>query len=216
MHCLMHALANLKMSTPLSAGLTQLGINPADSLLNSFEIYLSELKKWNKAYNLTALKKDDDIVIKHFLDSLLYLKLLPEKKCSVADVGSGAGFPGVPIAIVRPDIAITLVEPSRKKCAFLRNLKRILHLTNLEILESRVEDLKNRAFDIAVTRALFSISDFVKTTGHIVKKNGILILNKGPKFDSEIKQVGDSIKYEITEAALPFSPAKRNLIKIYL
>ncbi|MBF0328953.1 MAG: 16S rRNA (guanine(527)-N(7))-methyltransferase RsmG [Nitrospirae bacterium] len=204
------------MHPTIFAGLQQLGIDSPNHVISSFETYLSELKKWNKAYNLTALKKDDEIITKHFLDSLLYLKLLPERKCSVADVGSGAGFPGLPIAIVKPDIAVTLIEPSRKKCAFLRHIKRSLQLNNIKILESRVEDIKDIVFDAAVTRALFSISDFVKTTRHIVKKNGILILNKGPKFDSEIKQLGDSIKYAITEADLPFSTAKRNLIKIYL
>ncbi|TAN43085.1 MAG: 16S rRNA (guanine(527)-N(7))-methyltransferase RsmG [Nitrospirae bacterium] len=204
------------MRSTLSSGLQQLGIEPKNHVIASFETYLAELKKWNKAYNLTALKKDEEIIIKHFLDSLLYLKLLPENACSVADIGSGAGFPGAPIAIVRPDIAITLVEPSRKKCAFLRNIKRVLQLNNVEILESRVEDIKDVVFDVAVTRALFSLDDFVKKTKQLIKKDGILILNKGPKLDSEIKQLPDTIKYEITEMALPFSEAKRNLIKIHL
>ena len=80
--------------------------------------YLSELKKWNRAYNLTGLAKDEDIIIKHFLDSLLYLKAIPQGALQVADIGTGAGFPGIPITIIRPEIEMYLIEPSGKKVRF--------------------------------------------------------------------------------------------------
>jgi 16S rRNA (guanine527-N7)-methyltransferase len=98
----------------LEKGINELGITPSKQQINNFITYLSELKKWNKAYNLTGLKKDEDIIIKHFLDSLLYLKAIPHGEITVADVGSGAGFPGIPIKIIRPEIDMYLVEPSRK------------------------------------------------------------------------------------------------------
>src|SRR5208282_5320201 len=130
--------------------------------VDRFLSYLFELKKWNRAYNLTALKSDRDIIAKHFFDSLLFLKVFPEDSGNVCDVGSGAGFPGIPIAIVRPDISITLIEPSRKKCAFLRNIKKVINLNNVAVLEARVEDMKDSDFfNIAVTRALFSINEFI-------------------------------------------------------
>src|SRR4030066_2478639 len=97
--------------------------------IRSFMTYIAELKKWNRAYNLTALKKDEDIVIKHFLDSLLYIKAFPEGELKLIDAGTGAGFPGIPIRIVRPEINITLIESSRKKTAFLRHIARSLGLT---------------------------------------------------------------------------------------
>lgn len=95
-----------------------------NEILEKFIIYLNELKKWNKTYNLTSIEDDVAIIIKHFLDSLLYLCFIPEKQLSIADVGSGAGFPGVPIAIVRPDLKITLIEPSWKKVRFFEKHKK--------------------------------------------------------------------------------------------
>lgn len=219
----------------LIKGLVSLEIGPSDSIINSFANYLHELKKWNKAYNLTALTKDEDIIIKHFIDSLLYLKAIDSDqwpvasdqkpkvsqiRCSasqcICDIGSGAGFPGAAIAIVRPDLKITLIEPSRKKAAFLRNLKRALSLDNVEVLESRVEDVESGLFDIAMTRALFTISDLIKKAGHVLKENGLFVLSKGPKLEEEIKQLGPGIECEVLTVPLPLTPQQRNIIKCRL
>jgi 16S rRNA (guanine527-N7)-methyltransferase len=198
----------------LIGGLQELGLETSDTVVSKFIVYLNELKKWNRTYNLTALKEDKEIVIKHFLDSLLYLKAIPEGAWSICDVGSGAGFPGVPLAIVRPELILTLVEPSRKKTAFLRNIRRVLSLSNLEVLEARIEDIQEKEFDIAVTRALFSINDFIKKSAHIVKRRGVLILNKGPKFEEELKEVPASIRFDVLHSALPYARVQRNIIKI--
>jgi 16S rRNA (guanine527-N7)-methyltransferase len=99
--------------------------------------FLVELKKWNRAYNLTGLKTDEDIIVKHFLDSLLYIKALPDRKLKLADAGTGAGFPGIPIKIIRPEINITLIESSRKKSAFLRHLLRELNYRAIVRAEAR-------------------------------------------------------------------------------
>jgi 16S rRNA (guanine527-N7)-methyltransferase len=196
-------------------GLAKLGIKPSDSVISIFEKYLHELKKWSRAYNLTALKKDEDIVTKHFLDSLLYLSVIPEGRWSICDIGSGAGFPGLPIAIVRHELNITLIEPSWKKAAFLKHMKRTLSIANVEVLQSRAEDIKEKTFDIAVTRALFSISDLIKKAGHLVKKHGFFILNKGPKFEEEIKKIPSAVKYEIVKISLPGTSLSRNIIKAF-
>jgi len=182
--------------------------------------YLTELKKWNKAYNLTGLKNDEDIIIKHFLDSLLYLKVMPDGEIKVADVGSGAGFPGIPIKIIRPEIGMYLIESSGKKSAFLRHIIRELELKKIEVIEKRIEEIKvnqelSLPVDIAVTRALFSIKDFIKKASHIVKQGGILILNKGPKVKEELKIIKD-IKYEIVTVNLPLSDIKRNIVIVNL
>ena len=199
----------------LIKGLVSLEIGPSDFIVNSFITYLHELKKWNRAYNLTALTKDEDIIIKHFIDSLLYLKAIPEKNgYTVCDIGSGAGFPGAAIAIVRPDLKITLIEPSRKKAAFLRNLKRALSLDNVEVLESRVEDVENGLFDIAMTRALFTISDLIKKAGHVLKENGLFVLSKGPKLEEEIKQLGPDIKCEVLTVPLPLTSQQRYIVTV--
>ncbi len=200
----------------LISGLRELEIEPSDSVISSFDKYLHELKKWNRAYNLTALKKDEDIIVKHFFDSLLYLKVIPEGQWNICDIGSGAGFPGMPMAIVRPELSLTLIEPSRKKSAFLRHMKKNLSLNNVEVMESRVEDVKDSLFDIAVTRALFSINDLTKKAGHILKKDGFFVLSKGPKFEDEIGRIPDNIKFEVITASLPATPLQRNLIRVII
>jgi 16S rRNA (guanine527-N7)-methyltransferase len=198
----------------LSNGLIASGFNPSEQQINTFITYLSELKKWNRVYNLTGLRKDEDIIIKHFLDSLLYLKAMPAGKTEVADIGSGAGFPGIPIKIARPEIDLYLIEPSEKKCAFLRNIIRQLDLKKIEVIEKRVEDAKGLvAVDIALTRALFTIKEFIRKASPIVREGGILILSKGPKVGEELKTLKD-IGYDLLTVALPLSGIKRHLIVI--
>lgn len=195
-------------------GLYRLHIEPSDVVVGNFMKYLYELKRWSSAYNLTALKRDEEIITKHFFDSLLYLKVISAGNYNICDVGSGAGFPGMPMAIVNPKLKIALVEPSRKKCAFLRHIKRTLSVNNVDVLESRIEDVKDRLFDIAVTRALFSAHELIKKTKHAVKENGFFVLNKGPAFKDEIKGLPDNVKLEITTVALPGTSLQRNIIKI--
>ncbi|GER93345.1 16S rRNA (guanine(527)-N(7))-methyltransferase RsmG [hot springs metagenome] len=196
----------------LIKGLKELGIEPSDEIINRFDNYLFELKKWNRAYNLTALKNDEDIIIKHFFDSLLYLRVVPEGQRDICDIGSGAGFPGVPMAIVNTRLNITLIEPSRKKVAFLRHMKKALMLNNIEVLDKRIEDVRNMLFDIAVTRALFNIKDLIKEAGHILKEDGFFVLNKGPRFEDEIIGLPDNVKFEVITITLPCTSLQRYLI----
>ena len=104
----------------LKDGLRKLGISAGEEAIGAFLLYLEELKKWNRAHNLTSITDDREIVIKHFLDSALFLEAVHGRGRRIADVGSGAGFPGIPLKILRPDLEISLIEPSGKKCAFLR------------------------------------------------------------------------------------------------
>ena len=204
----------------LKKGLKELGYVPETDIVRSFMTYLAELKRWNRAYNLTSLKKDEDVIIKHFLDSLLYLKAISNNTIRVADVGSGAGFPGVPIKIIRPEIEMCLIEPSQKKCAFLSYIIRKLTLKRIEVIEKRIEEIKvNQELvlpvDVAVTRALFSIKNYLKKTSHIVRQGGILILSKGPKVKDEINMLKD-IRYEILTLRIPLSDIKRYIVKVRL
>jgi len=215
-----------KTAEVLKKGIIELGLTPSKEQINAFMTYLSELKKWNKAYNLTGLKKDEDIIIKHFLDSLLYLKAIPvgidsyrDGEIRFADVGSGAGFPGIPIKIMRQEINMYLIEPSRKKSAFLRHMIRRLELKQIEVIEKRIEEIKvNKELpllvDVVVTRALFSIKDFLKKASHIVRQGGIFILNKGPKVEEELKML-QNVKHKVLPINLPFSDIKRYLITAY-
>ena len=204
----------------LKKGLIELGISCSEEQVSAFMTCLSELKKWNRAYNLTALKTDDDIIIKHFLDSLLYLKAIPPGPLKLADAGAGAGFPGIPLKIVRPEIEIALIESSRKKTAFLRHITRMLKLTEADVIEQRLELLGKgyeKGFDVIVSRATFDITDFLKKACPYVKESGRLILSKGPGFSEELKELEQARneKFTIDEVmtiSLPFANAQRNLI----
>ena len=208
----------MPVTAMLRKGLQELGLSPGEDLINAFMTFLSELKKWNKAYNLTGLHKDEDIIIKHFLDSLLYLKALPAGEIRVADIGSGAGFPGIPIKIIRPEIEMYLVEPTKKKCAFLNHIVRRLGLKKTEVIEKRIEEIKvsrelSAPVDIVLSRALFDVKEFVKKASHILKPNGRLILSKGPKVTEELETLGE-IRYELLDVSLPLTQITRHIIVV--
>jgi 16S rRNA (guanine527-N7)-methyltransferase len=200
----------------LKEGLISLGLTPSDDWMSSFATYLAELRRWSTAYNLTGIKNDRDIVVKHFLDSLLYLNPVPCGIVRAADIGSGAGFPGIPIKIVRPDIEMYLIEPSGKKAAFLRYMTRQLRMQNIEIIEKSVEavaipsDLKEPV-DIALTRALFDMREFVRKAAHIVRPDGVFILSKGPKVKEELRKAGD-MEYQMLKIPLPQSDILRYIV----
>ena len=198
----------------LTDGLLELGMEPRVETVAAFDLYRQELKKWNKVHNITSITDDKEIVVKHFLDSLLYLKAIPAGKLTLCDVGSGGGFPGLPIAIIRQDIEATLLEPSRKRVAFLRRMRRLLSLKNLEIIDARAEEVTDRLFDVVVTRALFTVSDMIKKAGHLVRKGGILVLNKGPKFEEEVRKLPLSVSAEVMSVTLEKAQLTRNLITV--
>ncbi len=204
-------------STPesiLKKGLKELSLVFGNGQIKAFIIYLNELKKWNKAYNLTSLKTDEDIIAKHFLDSLLYLEALPEGEISVMDVGSGAGFPGIPIKIMRPEIEMHLLEPSRKKAGFLRHIIRTLGLNEIELIEKRIEEAGALTVDAAVTRALFDIREFVRRASSHVREGGRLILSKGPRVNEELKAIKDT-RYELLALSLPIANVKRFIVIVH-
>ena len=197
----------------LIKGLKELSLPFGPEQVRAFMTYLSELKKWNKAYNLTSLKTDEDVIIKHFLDSLLYLNALPEGEVSVLDVGSGAGFPGIPLKVMRPEIMMYLLEPSRKKANFLRHITRTLALDTIEVVEKRIEEVQSLTVDVAVTRALFEIEGFIEKASPHVKEGGRLILSKGPKVKEELEAIKET-HCEVLTLSLPTTHIKRFLVLI--
>ncbi len=204
----------------LKNGFSELNLSLSENQIQSFIIYLGELKKWNKAYNLTRIVDDREIIIKHFFDSLLYLKALPGEEIKVADIGSGAGFPGIPIKIVRPEIKMFLIEPTLKKITFLKHIIWKLGLKDISIIQNRIEKVRvnqdiEQPVDVAVTRALFGSRDFLKKTSHIIKKNGFLVLSKGPKTGEELKELKD-VRSKIISVSLPLTDITRNIIVLFL
>ncbi|MBI4826804.1 MAG: 16S rRNA (guanine(527)-N(7))-methyltransferase RsmG [Nitrospirae bacterium] len=201
----------------LLKGIDELGLSCSKKQADDLLTLLSELKKWNKAYNLTSLKTYEDIIIKHFLDSLLYLKVFPDNVLKAADIGTGAGFPGIPIKIIRPDIEMTLVEPSRKKAAFLRNIVRVLGLNGVTVLQMRAEEMGgdfHNYFDVIVSRATFSIMDYINAASPYIRPGGVMIVSKGPNYSEELKEHPESGKFikDVKEFLLPHGGGIRNLI----
>lgn len=208
-------MSTLSFETLFKKGLKELSLPVRSEQVRAFMTYLEELKRWNRAYNLTSIRKDEDIIIKHFLDSLLYLKALPEGNIVVMDVGSGAGFPGIPLKIVRPEIRLYLVEPSRKKAGFLIHMVKTLRLEDTEVIEKRIEDVSGIEVDVALTRALFDIWDFYKKAYHLLKEGGRLILSKGPKFEEETKQIKGKLNFETLKLRLPLKDIYRYIVIVY-
>jgi len=172
----------------LDAGLVALALDPA--LAPPLLAYLALLERWNGTYNLTAIRDPRAMVGKHLLDSLALLRALDQYVVgdgTLADLGSGAGLPGIPLAIARPGLQVTLVESNGKKARFLREAVRTLQLGNTRVAESRIEALDEPAtYDAITARALATLPLIVELGGHLLKPGGKLLAMKGARPDDEI------------------------------
>jgi 16S rRNA (guanine527-N7)-methyltransferase len=201
----------------LKKGLRHLKLPFNEDQIATFLRYLEELKRWNRAYNLTGAKTDEDIVIRHILDSLLYLKVISKKVAVIADAGSGAGFPGIPIKIIRPEIELSLIEPTRKKAVFLRHIVRTLELKKTIVYQNRIERLDENElgrYDVVVSRATFKIEEFLEKACPYVKEAGYIVLSKGERVRDEINSAPHirSLVKNIIRIPLPFVKTTRILV----
>jgi 16S rRNA (guanine527-N7)-methyltransferase len=180
-------------------------------------IYLAELKKWSQKINLTAIKDERDVVIKHVLDSLSYLHgFTAVPGLRLLDMGSGAGFPALPIKITCPEISITMVDSAKKKASFLRHIVRTLKLTEITVIDTRTEELSLQllaAFDIVTARAFADMKSAIAEGMPLLKPGGLMVLSRGPE-ETISKQ--DLIKADIslerrTDLILPYSDYKRTI-----
>lgn len=162
----------------LDRGLAALGLELGPEIRARLLAYLALLEKWNRVYNLTAIRAPERAVSHHLLDCLAILPHLTGP--ALADVGSGAGLPGIPVAIARPEWRVTLVESNHKKAAFLRQAAIELGLENIETVEARAEDYHpGQGFDVVMARALSDLAEFVRVAGHLVTPHGRLAAMKG-------------------------------------
>ncbi len=165
----------------LSSAFSSIGIDLTAEQIGNFMIYLSQLKEWNKTTNLTSIVKDEEIVIKHFIDSIAAVNAENFiKESLIFDIGAGAGFPGIPLKIIRPDLRFVLVEPSKKKCSFLRYIVGTLKLQHVDIFEGSLEnftkifDRREQANYLVARGIRFEfILDLSKS---ILTKNGLVLL----------------------------------------
>lgn len=169
------------------------GIEFSQIQLQQFEIYFKALVEWNEFMNLTAITDMDGVALKHFVDSVIMLKYaqVPEN-CKMVDVGTGAGFPSVPLKIMRPDIELTLLDSLNKRLKFLTELCERLNIT-CEIVHSRAEDggaseIYHEKFDIAVSRAVAAMEKLSGYCLPFVKRGGQLVALKGPALTEELEK----------------------------
>ena len=195
----------------LNVGMQEIGIKRDKKLIDKLLIYIHILKKWNKKINLTAFTNDFDIVKYHFLDSLAITKFIEQKK--ILDVGSGAGFPGIILALSDATRQITLVDKVGKKAAFMRQVCLELNLKNVSVIHSRVEEISSHKYDAIVARAFGDMSLLMNLTQNLINDKGVWYGMKSKKLMDE-----DIIKnkniYKIFDIKVPFLDAERYLIKV--
>ena len=172
------------------------GLNLDEEKYNKFCKYEKMLVETNKVMNLTGIVEENEVYEKHFYDSLLFSFCLPLEDKSLVDVGTGAGFPGLVLAICYPLLKVSLVEPLTKKCNFLNKVINELELTNVEVINSRSEDLSSlrEKFDYATARAVARLNILCEIIAPLLKVNGTFIALKGKQGEEELLEASNALK----------------------
>lgn len=174
--------------------------------------YIALLKKWNSTYNLTALRDESKMLSYHLLDSLTLLPYVPDAK-TLMDVGSGGGMPGIPTAICRPDLQITLLDSNTKKTTFLQQAVIELGLKNVTVASGRVEAMHDKKVDVVTSRAFAELHDFIALTKHLLNENGYWAAMKGVYPYEELDNVPKNIDvYQIDKLFVPMLDAERHMV----
>ena len=211
-----HALPD-DLAPLLRAGLADLHLDPA--LETPLLDYLALLLRWNRTYNLTAVRDPREMVTKHLLDSLAmhpHVDGLARDGGALADLGTGAGLPGIPLAIAKPGLRVTLVESAGKKARFMREAVRHLKLADVQVAESRIEALDMPgAFDAITARALATLPLLVEWGGPLLKPDGRLLAMKGVEPAEEIAALPEGWAVEaVHPLRVPGLPAQRHLVVV--
>lgn len=202
-----------KLLEQLHQGCKALTISLNDEQFQQLLAYVALLVKWNKVYNLTSVRDADQMISRHILDSLAILPYLTGD--SLLDVGTGAGLPGIPIAIARPDIAVTLLDTNSKKTRFLQQVKAELALTNITVVHARVEQAQLPKFAMITARAFATIEDIIDLTGRHCDDAGCLLLMKGLYPTEELSAINDQFKLvDVVELNVPGCSAERHLVRL--
>jgi 16S rRNA (guanine527-N7)-methyltransferase len=169
----------------IAAGCRSLQLAVSTAALAQLADYVGLLAKWSKVYNLTAVRQPQQMVTRHLLDSLAVVPFLIEG--SLLDVGTGAGLPGVPIAIARPDLAVTLLDANAKKLRFVRQAVAELRLGNVEVVQARMQEYQpGRAFDMVISRAVSSLEELYRQSRHLLAPRGRMLFMKGALPEEEM------------------------------
>ena len=200
----------------------ELGIKLSKEQAEMFFDYMNLLLEWNEKINLTAITEEKEVIVKHFVDSLTIAKYIPEG-ASLVDVGTGAGFPGIPLKIIRDDLKITLLDSLQKRINFLDVVIKELNLENIETIHARVEEFgKNskyrESFEVATSRAVANLSTLTEYLLPLVKVGGIAVCMKGSSIEEELETSKKAINVlggkvsNVFEFDLPKTDIKRNIV----
>src|SRR5512137_33788 len=200
----------------------EMGLAMTERQIALFEAYREALLLWSSKMNLVSLQSELDLPVRHIIDSLTLLPYLPAGPGTLLDIGSGAGFPAIPVKIFRPDLHVTLLEASRKKCSFLKELIRRLGLREIAVLNCRLEELLQKnplpSFDVIVSRATLKLPELLRGGLPLLKPGGVLAAMKGPGLKAEAAAL-DSLnnKYRIVGShafSLPLTGDHRHILLV--
>ena len=213
-------------------GLFAVGVDIDGTKTDLLSRYAIELMAWNRKKNLTAIKDPEEIAEKHFIDSAVLAKAIP-LGASLLDIGSGGGFPGIVLKVIKPSLSVTLLDSSLKKINFLKHIIRTLGLENIQALHIRGEDLvaKNNfsnSFDVITSRAFSSLDKFITMAIPLLSERGIILAMKGDNISGEVEALdslsltlpdesvicSDYFNIKIKKYTLPYTDAKRSIIML--
>ena len=205
----------MSLANGIAEGATAMGLELDGDAIGKLATYLELVEKWNRVHNLTAVREPSQMVTLHLLDSL---SIAPHvaTAATLLDVGTGAGLPGIPLAIARPSLRVALLDSSHKKCAFLQQAKTELSLANVEVVCDRVENWKPaQRFDVVVSRAFSDLVDFVEQAKHLVAPGGRLMAMKGVYPFEEIARMPASHRVaQVIELRVPRLEASRHVVLV--
>lgn len=209
-----------KETIRIGAGMFDIEID--SEKMDRFAAHTIELMQWNKKINLTAICRPVEIAVKHVLDSIISSLIIPMDKNKLLDIGSGGGFPGIPLKILIPSLSVTLIDASRKKTIFLKHVIRSLKLEKIDALHIRAEEMAGTAgfekkFDVIISRALTSLESFVSMALPLLSENGMIIALKGNVEGAEIKALRALLKshamsINIQQYKLPLLKENRTIV----
>jgi len=196
----------------IQQGCTALQIELTDTAAEKLAAFIGLLEKWNRVYNLTAVRDPHAMVVRHVLDSLVVLPFLTDG--SLLDVGTGAGLPGLPLAIARPELAVTLLDANAKKLRFVRQAAFELGLGDVEVVQSRMQEYQPaRSFDMVISRAVAKLSKLYRQTVRLVRPGGRIFFMKGSLPAVEIQELEpDRETLHIERLKIPGLQAERHLL----
>lgn len=198
----------------LAQGIAEAGLPIDAQKQQKLLAYLTLMQKWNKVHNLTAVRDADEMVVLHLLDSLVVLPFIDGK--ALLDVGSGAGLPGIPLAICLPELKVTVIDSNNKKVSFMRQAKAELGIENLEVLGGRVEEIApNHKFDMVISRAFSDLDLFISLTHQLCDAQGKWLAMKGVYPEAELAELEKNTGItasKIEELKVPGLAAQRHLV----